>query len=306
MQRDAVAELPKGVCAVPRPVCDGLRRTLLGLVPVRDYDLVHALDVDLPLLSGAATVSTVHDLGVWDVPWAFPTVRALGERVVVRQALARADAVLAVSGFTAQRVKDRFGLDAVVTPLAPGPGFAPASAQERERVRLRYGLPDRFVLHVGTVEPRKDVPLLARACRALAVPLLLAGALADGQSVPPGARHLGYVDAADLPGLYSTATVVGYCSTYEGFGLPPLEALACGAAVVASRVGALPETLGDAAMLVAPRDESALTTTLRDLLADEDARREMMAAGVARAARFSWEATASATLEVYRGLGLSC
>jgi glycosyltransferase involved in cell wall biosynthesis len=290
----------------PRPVVDGPRRALLGLMPVRDADLVHGLDVDLPLRPSGPTVSTVHDTAVFDTPWAFGGVRARGERVLLRQALHRADAVIAVSAFTAQRVEELFGRCATVVPLAPAPRFRPPADEDRARVRARHGLPDRFVLHVGTIEPRKDVPMLAAAARVSGVPLVLAGALARGQAVPPGALHLGYVDAQDLPALYASATAVAYPSRYEGFGLPPLEALACGAAVVASRVGALPETLGEAAVLVEPRDEAALTAALRDVLADEDRRRAMREEGLRRARALTWQDTARATLEVYRRLGVCC
>ncbi|MCU1692040.1 MAG: glycosyltransferase [Frankiales bacterium] len=310
MQADAVGELPEQVRPLVRRPADGARRALLGLLPLQGFDLVHGLDVDLPLsvplTARALRVCTVHDTSVYDVPWAHSRLRGRGEQVLVRQNVLSADAVLAVSAFTAERVHALFGVHAVVTPLAPGPGFAPAPDGEVARVRRVYRLPDTFVLHVGTVEPRKDVPMLAAVCRALDVPLVLVGAIGDGQAVPAGALHLGYVPASDLPALYSTATVVAYPSRYEGFGLPPLEALACGAAVVASRVGALPETLGEAAVLVPSRDPEALTTALRELLADPDRRSGLGQAGLERAASSRWSATADATRATYRSLGMTC
>lgn len=305
MQSDAVDELPASVRPLVRPRADGARRTALGLLPVRGADLVHGLDVDLPVRSSGPTVSTVHDVAVFDTPWAFSGVRARGERLLLRGNLRRADAVVAVSAFTAQRVQDLFGREATVTPLAPGPGFAPPDEAARARLQQRHALPDRFVLHVGTVEPRKDVPLLAAACRRIGVRLVLAGAVAPGQVVPADALHLGYVAREDLPALYAAATVVAYPSRYEGFGLPPVEAMACGAAVVASRVGALPEVLGDAAVLVPPRDEQALVDALRSVVQDPGTRAGLAAAGLVQAATLTWSATAARTLDVYRELGTS-
>ncbi len=304
VQADAVAELPAGVEAVQRPPSSGLRRAIAGLRSVGFTDLLHALDVDLPLRTRVPTVATIHDLSVFDVPSMFSRQRVLGERLLVTHAVHRADVLVAVSRFTADRLRARFGRDSVVTPLAPSPDLKPPQMQDVEEVRVRYQLPPRFVLHVGTVEPRKNVAMLEEACERVGVPLVLAGAV-PGQR-PSGAATLvlGYVPRRDLPALFVAATVVGYASLYEGFGLPPLEAMACGAVTVATRVGSLSEVLGDGAEMVRPGDVEALAIVLRRLIRDDQHRSALARAGLARARRFTWEATAESTIAVYRSLGL--
>jgi glycosyltransferase involved in cell wall biosynthesis len=249
-------------------------------------------------------VATVHDMAVFDVPWALSRRKAFGERWLYRQALARADVVIAVSAFTAERVKAWLRRDAVVVHEGAPDDLAPAPAEEVAAVRARYELPEAFVVHVGTVEPRKDTPTLAAACRAAGLPLVLAGAVAPGQAVPAGARSLGYVPRSDLPGLYGAATAVGYPSRYEGFGLPPLEAMACGAPVVASAATALPEVLGDAAVLARPGDVDGWARALRDLADDGEHRAALVVAGGRRAAELTWKAAAEGTGAVYRSLGV--
>ncbi|HEX8519105.1 MAG TPA: glycosyltransferase family 1 protein [Pseudonocardia sp.] len=305
VQVDAVGELPAAVTGVPHPVAAGARRALAGLALRTGHaDVHHGLDADLPLRTGAATVATIHDLSVFDTPYAHSRGRAAGERWLVGRAVRRADAVLAVSAFTAERVEALFGRSATVTPLAPRPDLAPAGEAELARVRAAYDLPPRCVLQLATIEPRKDVEGLAAACRALDVPLLLAGSVAPGCRVPPGARHLGYVPDADLPGLYGAATVVGYCSHYEGFGLPAVEALACGAVLLTTAVGGIPEACGDAAAVVAPGRVDLLTSALRALLHDRDHRAALRERSVARAGELTWTATAAATASAYRALGV--
>ena len=304
VQAPAAGELPAGVAPLLRPPSAGVRRTAGGLRSLGPADLVHGLDVDLPLRPRAPTVATVHDLAVFDVPWAFSRLRAKGEQLTMAQSLRRADAVVAVSAFTAERVRCRFGRDAVVTPLAPAGDMAPPTPRQVEQVRGAHGLATPFVLQVGTVEPRKDVATLAAACRRACVPLVLAGAAPPGRA-PAGARLLGYVPRAQLAALYGAATVVAYASRYEGFGLPPLEAMACGAPVVASRVASLSEVLGDGAELVPPGDVDALASVLGALVVDADRRAALAASGRRVAEGYSWAATAEATADVYRSLGVA-
>ena len=222
----------------------------------------------------------------------------------MRHALRRADVIVAVSAFTAERVQAVTGRSATVVHSAPGPLMIPAGEDEVARTRAHYGLPERFVLHVGNIDPRKDIGTLADACRRVDVPLVLTGRSLWGHPAPIGASEIGYVPTGDLPGLYGAATLVGYASRYEGFGLPPLEAMACGAAVVSTPVPAVVEVVWDGAATFRPGDVDGLTATLRELLGDEERRAALARLGAERVLSLSWSATAKGTAEAYRVLGL--
>ncbi len=200
-----------------------------------------------------------------------------------------------------------------VTPLAADEGFQPQSPLQVEAVKQRYGLTAPYLLYVGTIEPRKNLVTLLRAFAPLTkeFPHLLVLARAKGWMSEPvfaeinerglqnRVRLLGYVPLEDLPALMSGADVFVYPSLREGFGLPPLEAMACGAPVVCSDAPALPEVVGDAAITVPPLDKEAWTEVLRKVLKQADLRQEMRQKGLARAKQFSWERTARLTLEAF-------
>ncbi|MDV8006332.1 glycosyltransferase family 1 protein [Rhodococcus sp. IEGM 1318] len=305
VQQDAIGELPPAMEPISRPVVAGVRRAAWAMVPISGTDLFHSLDVDIPLRQRGLTVSTFHDMSVFDVPWAFSKFRATGERQLLSMALRKADVIIAVSDFTAERIKALSGRDAVVTPLAPAPWATVPTDAEVADVRGRLGLPERFVLQVGTIEPRKDVALVADACRELDIPILLAGSGSTGPDAPEHSVGLGYVATEDLPALYSAATAVAYSSRYEGFGLPPLEAMACGGAVVASAVGALPDFADNGAVLVKTHDKDSWVRALRSVIDDADFNRTLRSAAPGVAARSTWTRTAELTVDSYRSAGLS-
>ena len=264
------------------------------------------------------TVVTVHDLGYLREPATHPPLARLQLTWSTRWSVRAARLVIAVSAATRRDLVEleRVSPDRVrVVHHGVEPRFVPLSPEQVDAARRALDLPPAFVLAVGTVHPRKNLAVLARAMRAVAAAglphhLVIAGkrgwhadrverAVADG-GIAGRVRWLGYVPASRLPALYNAAAAFCFPSLYEGFGLPTLEAMACGVPTVVANRGALPEVAGDAALIVDPTDPDELARALVRLLTDEDLRARLARAGRARAALFSWDRCAAATLAVLR------
>ena len=283
-------------------------------------DIFHSPDFTLPPLRKARGVVTVHDLSFLRVPQcADPGLRAFLERAVPRS-LARAARVLADSENTKRDLIELLNVASEkisVVPAGIEPRFEPVrDAAILASVRARYKLPEWFLLMVGTIEPRKNLSRLITAYgqlrRQTGLPHALVIAGKEGwlfqgiyeQVTREGlTEHVlfpGFVADADLPALYTLADVLAFPSLYEGFGLPPLEAMACGTPVVTSDNSSLPEAVGSAALLVNAEDTDGLTEALARVLCDADLRGRLTELGRAQAARFTWPEAARRLLEAYR------
>ena len=280
----------------------GLVRKVLSSCRVPSADIAHGLDTDQPLRASIATVATVHDLALFDVPWAFSSINGKVKRSLVAASIRRADALISVSDFTADRVRARFGRESTVIHEAAGTQFSVPSDDQVRAVLEKYRLTVPFVLFVGNHEPRKDLACLAEACSIAGLPLVVVGGAISNIALPPTSLVLGYVPQADLPGLYRAATVVGYVARYEGFALPPVEAMACGGCVMATRVGALPDIATEGIEFVPVGSPQTQAEAIRSLHNDVDKAAHRRSSAIGEAGMLSWSKAAMATAEVYRTL----
>ncbi len=280
-----------------------------------DAAVVHATNPAAvpPVRDGQRLVVTVHDLAFERFPELFPRNWRWLYRAGLRAAVRRADAILVPSKSTAADLCSRTSVDPArmhVTPLAPS---LTSFGGDPVDVLAALGVASPYVLSVGTIEPRKNLTRLVRAYRQVApdVPhaLVLAGAPGwhaedvETELARPGPGTIvraGHVNDEQLDALYRGADAFVYPSLYEGFGLPVVEAMARGVPTITSNTSSMPEVAGDAALLVDPTDVSEIAEVLARVLTDPALADDLRASGLARAATFSWAATARATLDAYR------
>jgi glycosyltransferase involved in cell wall biosynthesis len=326
-------ELLQGVGAETCERFCGIKSTLLRssvLLSVgalwERIEVFHGLDQSgIPLFFKAGKyVVTIHDVIPLILPWAFPA----RHRLVLATALARirrqAEMVIVPSTAAADDVVQFLRVERErirVIPMGCEPRFQPAEDPARAaKLRRRYQLPERYILFVGTLEPRKNIHTLLRAFAQLIAempqdgPMLVIaggngwggedyGSTVDALKLHRHVRFAGFVEDDHLPDLYRGALLFVYPSLYEGFGLPVLEAMACGTPVITSDRTSLPEVAGGAALVVDPTRPEALAAAMASLLNDSGLRQVLRTKGLARAQAFTWDAVARQTIAVYRAVG---
>lgn len=283
--------------------------------------LTHFASSTVPWTAGSSPcIATIYDVCALEHPEWFTASRAAYYAGAIRRASRIARRVL-VPSETVRNDLVRLGLctpgSIEVVPLGPHPDAHPRSSEDSEAFRKAKGLPEHYVLYVGTLEPRKNLVRLirayARACRQPEIHLVIAGRrgwkyapLFRAAETSPAAKRIHFVDfvpEGDLMPLIAAAELVAFPSLYEGFGLPALDAMACGVPLVASSGGALPEVVGTAAPTPDPNEEDQLAGALAAVLADEALRQRLREAGPKQAARFTWTEAARRTLSCYRHTG---
>jgi len=286
----------------------------------RPVDLLH-VQFTAPPFVPCPVVSTIHDLTFEHLPETFKRRSWMQLRLTVRRTARTAAHIITPSEFSRRDLIETYGVAPArvsVTPYAAAPHFRPASADGVAEVKRRYGIGGEYVLAVGSIQPRKNLVRLIRAysdlrrrrSQAKLPQLVLVGKRAwlygetlravEQSGVAANVIFTNYVPEQDLPALYTGALCFVYPSYFEGFGLPPLEAMGCGAPVIAGDRTSLPEVVGDAGLLVNPFDTDAIGAAIERVIDDNELRTRLRTRGLERAALFSWRETALKTFEVYQ------
>jgi len=274
-----------------------------------------------PPLSPCKVVTAIHDISYEHLPETFNRRSVMQMKLTIRHTARHAAHIITPSEYSRQDIIETYKIPASkITSVPQAPAYLKKVGDPKEiaRVRKRYGLPDEFILGVGSIQPRKNLVRLieayARLSSAGVPPLVLVGRsawLADDTFDAVRKRNIedrviftGFVPDEDLASLYSGAMFFVYPSFFEGFGLPPLEAMQCGTPVIAGNKTSIPEVVGDAGLLVDPYDIDALADAMQKLLSDDSLRNALKQKGSERVKAFSWSRTARQTLDIFERIGL--
>lgn len=285
-------------------------------------DVIHLPDYALPIMDMGSRpyIITVHDLAFIFYPETFSKGKLLTKLLLIKPSLAKARRIIAVSENTKKDLIDVYKIPAekirVVYNGVDVDQFKPLDKQDVEKQLQDLGLIPGYILYIGTLEPRKNVPTIIKAYKALKEKykirekLVIGGGkgwlyddifrLVSELNLIEDIIFTGYVKAEDLPYLYNGAAVFVYPSLYEGFGFPPIEAMACGVPVVTGNVSSLPEVVGDAGIQISPTDVEAVASAIYKIISDPVHAAELSDRGLERCKRFTWEETAKKTMAVYR------
>ena len=284
-------------------------------------DVLHSPHYTMPLVKPCKSIVTFHDMTFQLFPEIHRPIHRVFFPLMMQWSAQKADKLIAVSKSTKDdmlRLLEIYPERIVPIPEAASSHYQQLPTEQVEKVCERYQLTrGKYIYYVGALEPRKNLPVLIEAYAKIApdfpdIPLVIAGRKGwmydeifkkvTFLKLEEKVRFLGYVPESDLIGLYNGTQVFVYPSRYEGFGLPVLEAMHCGAPVITTRISSMPEVAGEAALLVEPDDVEALSTALREILTKDGLARELSQRGLARAKNFSWERCAQETLSVYESI----
>lgn len=297
--------------------------TLTAELRRRPVDLLH-VQYTAPPFAPCPVVTTIHDLSFEHLPETFKRRSWMQMRLTVRLTARASAHVITDSDYSREDILRTYGLPperVTTTPLAASSRYKPVEdAAEIQRVREQYGIKGNYILAVGSIQPRKNIPRLIKAYALLLqersldpMPkLVVAGKhawlyeetlrTAESSSVRDSIIFTGYVPETDLPALYTDADCFVYPSYFEGFGIPLLEAMRCGTPTITSDRTCFPEVVGDAGLMIDPFDERAIASAIVRLLSDTRLRSELRAKGLKRALLFDWRETARLTLAVYESV----
>jgi len=293
--------------------------TLPYLARKTKLDLLHSLHYTRPIFLPCKSIVTFHDMTFFLYPKLHTVSKRFFFPLMIKLSGQISNGIIAGSENTK---KDTLKFNNIsenkihVVPYGINSIFTPISNKQLlHNCKVKYNLPNEFILYVGLIEPRKNIPSLLKAYKKIiqettSPPLVITGRpgwgmeevnyYIDTQNLRDKVHFTGYVDREDLPLIYNLATIFVYPSIYEGFGFPPLEAMACGTPTITTAISSMPEFVGDACLLVPPQDDEALYQAMKKLLYNKDLQKVLSIKGHQQASQFTWERTARETLEVYQ------